>query len=106
MKNIVTEPSSSQRRTRLEIAIEVLNLINSGTKKPTRIMYGARISWNPLMGILGTLMSKDLIKKHSLENLGKARKDRRTPRYYEITEKGLNVLNYFREVKDVIADVE
>lgn len=106
MKKIVTEFGSSQRRTRLEIVIEVLNLIKDGTKKPTHIMYGACISWKSLMDILGTLISKDLIKEYSLERLGKARLDRRTPRHYEITEKGLNVLNYFRELKDVIANVE
>lgn len=75
------------KRSRLEIYIDVLRIISKGTRKPTRIMYGANLSWNPLNSVLRSMLKQDLIRqkregRHSL---------------YWITNKGSNVLNYFNE---------
>ncbi|TEU09360.1 hypothetical protein E3J20_06555, partial [Candidatus Bathyarchaeota archaeon] len=47
------------RRSKLEIYLEVLQIIKGGTSKPTRIMYSANISWQPLMRVLSSMISQD-----------------------------------------------
>ena len=83
------------RRSKLEIYLDVLKVIKEGTKKPTRIMYGANLSWKLLQGILSSMVTQDLI----LEVDASQSKDKRTSRYYEITPKGDSVIRYFDRAK-------
>ncbi len=80
------------RRGKVEIYIEVLEIIMKGETKPTRIMYSANLSWKVFQNILGNLLTQGLI----LENEEQAGKERDVRRY-EITESGMNVLKYFRK---------
>jgi len=73
------------KRSKLEIYIDVLNAIRKGTYKPTKIMYRTNLSWKPLMEILDSLTSQELIRV----------KEEDSHKVYEITEKGRNVLEYF-----------
>jgi len=82
----------SSKRSRLEIYLDVLQVIRKGTHKPTRIMYRTNLSWKPLMGVLDAMMGQDLIVAEK----------RGSHTVYEITEKGKNVLNYFREAMRLI----
>jgi len=84
-----TKPS---RRSKLEVHLDVLKIIGSGTHKPTQIMHRANISWKPLVGVLDTLVAQGLISvaKDSCR------------RRYEATEKGKNVLQYFRDALSLI----
>ena len=80
------------KRSKLEIYIDILTAISKGTQKPTRIMYRTNLSWKPLTKILESLIAQGLIiredgGKHSL---------------YEVTEKGRNVLRYFKEAVELI----
>ena len=75
------------KRSRVEIYIDVLNAIRQGVHKPTRIMYR-----KPLMKILDSMMEQGLIRAEEEGN--------RTT--YWITEKGRNVLNYFKEAMSLI----
>ena len=88
----------TRRRSRLEIHLDVLWVIRNGTDKPTRIMYGANISWTPLQKILGSLVSQGLIT----EIVSKDRRDKRNKRIYRITRKGDSVLKYFSRVKELL----
>ncbi|MGD2142420.1 MAG: winged helix-turn-helix domain-containing protein [Candidatus Bathyarchaeota archaeon] len=88
------------RRSKLEIYLEVLKIIKSGTSKPTRIMYAANISWQPLMRVLESLKAQGLINEIDATTEGR-NKDKRTSRIYEITMKGEQVIRYFREAKDL-----
>jgi len=85
------------RRSKLEIWLDVLNIINGGTSKPTRIMYAANISWDTLQQILGSMQSRELIMEVDTRHV--RRRDRRTKRRYEITQKGENVVRYFRRAR-------
>lgn len=86
----------SSRRSKLEILLSVLSAIRDGEDKPTRIMYAANMSWNPTQEVLAELVEDGLVQTRE-ESGGK-----KTKRRYDITEKGLNVVNYFEGAKALI----
>ncbi len=86
------------RRSKLEIYLDVLWAIKRGTRKPTRIMYEANLSWKPLQKILHSMMSQELI----VEIDARAEKDKRTSTVYEVTQKGENIITYFNRGRDYL----
>ena len=72
------------RRSRLKIYFDVLNTIDNGTHKPTRIMYETNISWTCACSVFDALNNIDYIREE---------KTKTSKRYY-ITEKGRNALSY------------
>jgi|PlaIllAssembly_1097288.scaffolds.fasta_scaffold86830_3 predicted transcriptional regulator len=80
------------RRGKVEIYIEVLEIVMKGEAKPTRIMYSANLSWKVFQNVLTNLITQGLINENE-EPAGKERDVKR----YEITESGMNVLKYFRK---------
>lgn len=85
------------RRSKLEIYIDILKEINNGVIIPTKIMYGANLSWKPLQQILKSLVNQELIEEFTSEN-----GDKRTKKAYNLTEKGINVLRYFNKAKELV----
>jgi predicted transcriptional regulator len=59
----------------------------NGENKPTRIIYGSNISWNTLNQIIDSLIEQGFLER---------KKVKKTYRY-EITEKGIRSLSYFRK---------
>ena len=90
------DASTSQRRSKLNIMLTVLKSIRGGMYKPTRIMYAANMSWNSTQKVFEMLMEQDLICV--VEEQGK----RRAKKRYHITEKGLNVLEYFEGASSML----
>lgn len=86
------------RRTKLELYLDVLWVIKNGTRKPTRIMYGANLSWKPLQQILKSLVSQGLIRAVDASES----RDKRTNTCYELTQKGENVIRYFNRAKELL----
>ena len=86
------------RRSKLEIYLDVLWVIKNGTKKPTRIMYEANLSWKPLQQILKSMITKGFISEVDAMSL----KDNRTRSFYEMTHKGENIINYFNRGKEYL----
>ncbi len=86
------------RRSKLEIYLDVLRVIKDGTKKPTRIMYSANLSWKLLQGIVSSMVAQGLIEE---VDVSKSR-DKRTNRVYLITPKGDSVIRYFNRAKGLI----
>ncbi len=84
------------RRTRLEICLNILRTVKKGERKPTRIMYAANISWSPLQKILTSMVSSEFIREIEYEG------NKRTTKHYEITQSGLNVLNYWDKGTDLL----
>ncbi len=72
------------RRSRLEIYFDVLEVIDKGTNKPTRIMYETNLSWTSLCSVFDTLINSDFIREEKRKN----------SKRYHITEKGRNALFY------------
>ena len=84
----------SRRRSRLEIMLDILSAIRDGKEKPTKIMYAANLSWKPTQKVLSNLMEQGLVEMRMAS--GRARKR------YTITEKGVNVLDYFEKANEVL----
>ena len=87
-----------QRRSRLEVHLDVLYTIRNGVKKPTRIMYGANLSWKPLQRVLNSLVRQDLV----MEIDPMDPKDKRSSVCYDLTQKGESVLSYFNKARALL----
>lgn len=85
------------RRSRLDIMLNVLLAIKEGVDKPTRIMYATNLSWKPTQNILKTLAKQGLVREINMEG------EKRTKSRYVLTEKGLDVIKYFEKAKDLLA---
>ncbi len=86
----------SKRRSMLDIVLDVLSVVRDGVDKPTRIMYAANLSWRPTQRILKMMVERGLLKVVETEG------DGRTKRRYLITERGLNILEYFERAKELL----
>ncbi|HUS78723.1 MAG TPA: winged helix-turn-helix domain-containing protein [Patescibacteria group bacterium] len=86
------------RRSKLEVYLDVMWAIKNGTKKPTRIMYESNLSWKPLKRTLDSLIKQDLIQEYDPTHL----RDKRTTACYELTQKGENVIKYFKRAEDLL----
>lgn len=86
------------RRSRLEVHLDVMHTTRNGVKKPTRIMYGANLSWKPLQRVLDSLIRQDLV----IEIDPVDPKDKRTSVCYDLTKKGENVLGYFNKASALL----
>ena len=82
------------RRSRLEVYLDILEIILKGVSKPTHIMYKANLAWNPTMKYLDFLIGQGLIYEEGYEN----------SRKYKITEKGIQVIQYFRNIKELLSE--
>jgi predicted transcriptional regulator len=86
----------SKRRTRLEIRLRILEAVRNGVEKPTRIMYAANLSWKPTQRTLSHLIEQGLVVEVRNPESAKSR------RRYKITDKGIAVLDYFDEAKELL----
>ena len=86
----------SNRRSKLEITLDVLKAVRDGVDKPTRIMYVANMSWNPTQELL-----ERLVMEGHLE-VTEERTEKRSKKRYVITEKGLNVISYLKRAEALI----
>jgi predicted transcriptional regulator len=86
------------RRSKLEIYLDVLWAIKRGTRKPTRIMYEANLSWKPLQRILKSMKDQDLI----VEMDARPERDKRTTVVYEVAQKGENIIKYFNKGREYL----
>ena len=86
----------STRRSKLHIQLEVLKAVRAGVDKPTRIMYAANMSWAPVSKILDSLVDRGFVLVITTNG------GNRSKRRYEITEKGVSVINYLEGVKELV----
>lgn len=86
----------TNRRTRLEIIMDMLRTIRDGTDRPTRIMYNMNMSWISVQALLSKLVNEGHIK------LIKKQGPKRVQRRYEITKKGLKVIDYLKGAEGLI----
>ena len=80
------------KRSKLELYLEVLDAIDKGTRKPTRIMYRTNLSWKPLIKILNSLQDQSLITSQKKGN----------SMIYQTTDKGKDVLKYLTRAMGLI----
>ena len=86
------------RRSKLEMYIDILKtLAQRGPLKLTHIMYKANVNCSVLKEYLDFLITQELVEE---KTVGKKRI------VYVVSEKGLQVLKYFRELKVMLPVVE
>ena len=86
------------RRSKLEMYIDILRVLaQKGPLKLTHIMYKANVNCSVLKEYLEFLINQELVEE---KTVGKKRI------VYVVTEKGLSVLKYFRELKVMLPVVE
>jgi len=77
------------KRTSLEIMVEILSLCKQPRTK-TKVMYGANLSWKSLHRHLSELQSRGFLEVHHSSTK------------YITTQKGLKVLEKWRELKEIL----
>ena len=85
------------RRSKLEIHIDILRaLACHGRLKPTHITYKANVNCSALKECLDFLVERSLVKEQMIN------KNRKTRKFYAITEQGLTVLKNVREINNAL----
>jgi predicted transcriptional regulator len=86
------------RRSKLEMYVDILKVLaHKGPLKLTHIMYKANVNCSVLKEYLDYLTKQGLIEERVL---GKARV------VFAVTQRGITVLKYFHELKQVLPLVE
>lgn len=86
------------RRSKFEMYVDILKVLaHRGPLKLTHIMYKANVNCSVLKEYLDFLITQGLVEE---KTIGKKRI------VYTITENGLKVLKYFRELKTMLPVIE
>ena len=86
------------RRSKLEMYVDILSVLyHRGPLKLTHIMYKANVNCSVLTEYLGFLMQKELVEERIVK---------RNRIVYAITQRGVTVLKYFGELKQMLPIVE
>ena len=82
----------SARRSQLEIQMDILRVVHEGAFLPTQIMYRANLAWVSLQSCLGSLVGTGLLQRVAAGS----------KRSYQLTQKGMGILNNFNEILDAV----
>ncbi len=86
------------RRSKLEMYISILSVLaQRGPLKLTHVMYKANVNCSVLKEYLDFLLKQGLVEERTM------RKQRVV---YAVTPRGITVLKYFKELKQVLPIVE
>jgi len=86
------------RRSKLEMYIAILNVLaNKGPLKLTHIMYKANLNCIVLRDNLDFLIKQELIVERTI---------RRDHTVFAVTQRGINVLKYFKELTKALPFIE
>jgi len=97
VKGIYAE-DGNMRRSKLEMYVDILQVLSRrGPLKLTHVMYKANVNCKVLKEYLDFLIKQNLIEERIV---GKSRT------VFAITPRGITVLKYFRELKQVLPIVE
>jgi predicted transcriptional regulator len=89
---------SGMRRSKLEMYVDILSVLaHRGPLKLTHVMYKANVNCSVLKEYLDFLLKQGLIEERTI------RKQRTV---YAVTQRGITVLKYFKELKQVLPIVE
>jgi predicted transcriptional regulator len=86
------------RRSKLEMYVDILTVLaHRGPLKLTHVMYKANVNCSVLKEYLDFLMKQGLVEERTV---GKRRV------VFAVTPRGITVLKYFKELKQVLPIVE
>ena len=80
----------------MEIMCDVLEVVSSGTERPTHIINRANISWRVLNNCLRNLISKELVSK-----VNDGKRD-----IYQLTEQGYSVLHQYKDLRSRLLNAD
>jgi len=97
--NILETSLLIMRRSKLELHLDILKALarHRGPLKLTHIMYKANVNCDTLKQYLDFLIQHNLVEEQTLHKKRVV---------YTITERGLTVLKYFREVNKALTIIE
>ena len=94
----ISERGENMRRSKLEMYIDILKVLSQrGPLKLTHIMYKANVNCSVLKEYLDFLIQQELVVE---KTVGKKRI------VYAVTDNGIKVLKYFRELKVMLPVIE
>ncbi len=86
------------RRSKLEMYVDILSVLaHRGPLKLTHVMYKANVNCSVLKEYLDFLLKQGLIEERTV---GKQRV------VYAVSQRGITVLKYFKELKQILPIVE
>jgi len=86
------------RRSKLEMYVDILSVLaHRGPLKLTHVMYKANVNCSVLKEYLDFLLKQELVEERTA---GRQRV------VYAVTQRGITVLKYFKELKQVLPIVE
>ena len=86
------------RRSKLEMYVDILSVLaHKGPLKLTHVIYKANLNCSVLKEYLDFLIKQGLVEERTI---GKERV------VYAVTQRGITVLKYFKELKQVLPIVE
>jgi len=86
----------STRRSSMEVMCDILEVVSSGTERPTHIINRANVSWKVLNNCLRNLMSRELVSK-----VNDGKRD-----IYQLTEKGFSVLHEYKDLRSRLLNAD
>ena len=93
-----TKRNKEVRRSKLEMYVDILSVLaQRGPLKLTHVMYKANVNCSVLKEYLDFLLKQGLIEERTV---GKQRV------VYAVSQRGITVLKYFKELKEVLPIVE
>ena len=97
--NILETSLLIMRRSKLELHLDILKALarHRGPLKLTHVMYKANVNCDTLKQYLDFLIQHNLVEEQTLHKKRVV---------YTITERGLTVLKYFREVNKALTIIE
>src|SRR5674476_1291693 len=89
---------SKMRRSKLETYIDILKVLaHRGPLKLTHIMYKANVNCSILNESLDFLIKQGLVEKRTIK---------KEHTVFAVTQRGINVLKYFRELTNALQVIE
>ena len=72
--------------------MDILKVVHEGACLPTQIMYSANLAWVALQNNLGSLVGTGLLQRVAAGS----------KRSYQLTQKGMDILNSFNQILDAV----
>ena len=87
--------SEKDRRSKMEMYLDILRAIGSGAEKPTHVMYKANLSWVVMRGFLENLKSQALVEESVIDGRSTL----------HLTNRGFELLNQFLLVREYFVKI-
>ena len=95
LSNVQKVSPEKDRRSKMEMYLDILRAIGSGAEKPTHVMYKANLSWVVMRGFIENLKAQGLVEETLVEGRSSLR----------LTNRGYELLNQFLLVKEYFVNI-